>query len=99
LMLLMLIMIIAPLIVHISEKAGFVFIARLMAYVGYTWLGLIFLFVSSALSLELYRFSGPSSPKGLNLSATFFIPCFFNTGGIIFFNSCLRLFRGKTYSY
>jgi predicted MPP superfamily phosphohydrolase len=71
LMLLMLIMIIAPLIVHISEKAGFVFIARLMAYVGYTWLGLIFLFVSSALSLELYRLIIYSAVRVLQKDLTY----------------------------
>ena len=52
----MLIMIFAPIIVRFSEKAGYDFFARLMSYIGYTWLGILFLFISLSLVLDLYRF-------------------------------------------
>jgi predicted MPP superfamily phosphohydrolase len=52
---LMFLMIMAPLIVRLSEKAGFEFFARLMSYTGYTWMGVLFLFVSVSLLVDLYR--------------------------------------------
>jgi predicted MPP superfamily phosphohydrolase len=51
----MLIMIAAPFIVRFSEKAGFELFARFMSYLGYTWLGVLFLFVSAALLIDFYR--------------------------------------------
>ena len=54
--LVMIIMVFAPIIVHLSEKAGFEFFARLMSYTGYTWMGILFLFVSASLIVDLYRF-------------------------------------------
>ena len=52
----MLIMIFAPIIVRFSEKAGFELFARFMSYLGYTWLGVIFLFISLSLVFDAYRF-------------------------------------------
>lgn len=52
----MLIMISAPFIVRFSEKAGFELFARFMSYLGYTWLGVLFLFISLSLILDVYRF-------------------------------------------
>jgi uncharacterized protein len=52
----MLIMIFAPVIVRFSEKAGFELFARFMSYLGYTWLGVLFLFISLSLVLDVYRF-------------------------------------------
>jgi len=51
----MALMVFAPVIVRILEKHGFEFVARLLAYLGYTWMGLLFLFVSSALVLDIFR--------------------------------------------
>ncbi len=51
----MLIMIFAPIIVRLSEKAGFEVFARLMSYIGYTWLGILFLFISASIVIDLYR--------------------------------------------
>ncbi len=48
-------MIFAPIIVRISERHGFELSARFMAYIGYTWMGLLFIFVSVALVLDIYR--------------------------------------------
>lgn len=76
-------MIAAPFIVRLSEKGGFEFFARLTAYIGYTWLGILFLFSSYALATDIYRLfvylSGLLLRKDLSqltLSAgqVFFIP-------------------------
>ncbi len=52
----MMIMIFAPVIIRFSEKAGFDLFARLMSYTGYTWLGILFLFISVSLVIDFYRF-------------------------------------------
>ena len=83
----MLIMVLAPLIVRLSEKHGFEFLARLMSYAGYIWLGLLFLFFCVSIILDIYRLSiylgGALSQK--NLSAvipsarfSFFLPLLFS---------------------
>lgn len=51
----MLIMISAPFIIRLSERAGFEVFARFMSYIGYTWLGVLFLFVSVSLVIDAYR--------------------------------------------
>jgi predicted MPP superfamily phosphohydrolase len=53
--LLMLVMICAPLLVRVLEGAGMAPAARVAAYVGYTWLGVLFLFSSYALVVDLWR--------------------------------------------
>ena len=81
----MVIMVLAPVIIRISERAGFGSFARLMSYAGYTWLGILFLFFSASILIDLYRFfiySGGLLLKrdlsGINLSDryAFFIPLF-----------------------
>jgi predicted MPP superfamily phosphohydrolase len=51
----MAIMIISPIIVRISEGAGLDSTARILAHIGYIWMGLLFLFVSASLILDVYR--------------------------------------------
>jgi uncharacterized protein len=51
----MLLMIVSPFIVRLSEKAGFDLFARLVSYAGYTWMGVLFLFVSFSLLIDVYR--------------------------------------------
>lgn len=51
----MLLMFLAPVIVRLSETNGLVLFARLLSYAGYVWLGLLFLFFSSSLALDVYR--------------------------------------------
>ena len=55
LVLFMAIMIFAPVIVRISERFGFEFLAQLLAYIGYTWMGLLLIFVSVAFALDIFR--------------------------------------------
>ena len=52
----MLVMLAAPFIIRFSERAGFEIFARAMAYIGYFWLGILFLFFSCAIALDIYRF-------------------------------------------
>ncbi len=51
----MLLMILAPLLVHVLENRSQDTLARPLAWVGYTWLGLLFLFISGALLLDFCR--------------------------------------------
>jgi predicted MPP superfamily phosphohydrolase len=51
----MALMIGAPVIVHASERNGLEVLARLMSCIGYTWMGLAFLFFFSSLAIDLYR--------------------------------------------
>jgi len=51
----MLFMVISPIVIRLSEKAGMELFARLASYLGYTWMGIIFLFVSCSILFDLYR--------------------------------------------
>lgn len=53
---LMAVMVIAPVVVWISERHGFELSARLISYIGYTWMGLAFLFFCFSFGVDLYRF-------------------------------------------
>jgi len=48
-------MIFAPVVVRLLENAGHHGAARLLAYLGYTWMGLLFLFVSLSVVIDFYR--------------------------------------------
>jgi uncharacterized protein len=45
----------APIIVRILERHGYGLTARLMSYIGYSWMGIIFIFFSLSLLIDLYR--------------------------------------------
>ena len=51
----MAIMIVAPVMVRLLEREGFESGARFSAFVGYTWMGLLFLFVSVSFAFDIYR--------------------------------------------
>ncbi len=51
-------MISGPIIVRFTEKAGFETGSRLFAYICFSWLGLLFLFVSLTLLVDFLRFWG-----------------------------------------
>ena len=76
-------MVIAPVIIRQSENAGLKLFARGLAWVGYTWLGVIFLFFSTSLLIDVYRLAvylgSMMSHKDLSFFAlsaksVFFIP-------------------------
>jgi predicted MPP superfamily phosphohydrolase len=54
--LIFLVMIFAPIMVRLFEKGGHDSLARFTAYGGYTWMGIMFLFVSISISLDIFRF-------------------------------------------
>lgn len=51
----MALMIAAPVLVRVCERAGLDLLARLLSYVGYGWMGFAFLFLVSSLCLDLWR--------------------------------------------
>ncbi|MDA8433571.1 MAG: metallophosphoesterase [Nitrospiraceae bacterium] len=51
----MLLMIATPILVRALERAGLEAPARAAAYIGYTWLGLLFLFSSYSICIDVYR--------------------------------------------
>ncbi len=53
--LVMALMISSPVLVRVSERQGFEVLPRVVAYVGYTWMGLVFLFFSFSLPVDVYR--------------------------------------------
>ena len=55
LLLFMAIMVFAPILVRLFEKPGFEHVARLIAYIGYTWMGILFLFFSISILIDFCR--------------------------------------------
>ena len=51
----MIMMVLAPLLVRLLERNAWPTLARILAHIGYVWMGLLFLFVSCALLLDFYR--------------------------------------------
>ncbi len=51
----MFVMLVAPILIRQAERQGLEQFARTLSFVGYTWLGILFLFSSSSLCLDLYR--------------------------------------------
>jgi hypothetical protein len=83
LLIFMAIMVSAPVLVRVSERYALESFARLLSYVGYTWLGLIFLFCVSSALIDLYRLVITAggmilrinlSPLSLSSRLAFFIP-------------------------
>jgi predicted MPP superfamily phosphohydrolase len=77
----MVIMVFTPIIIRISEKHGFEFFARFMSYVGYTWMGLLFLFTCASLIIDIYHFLIYLSSLILRKDLMAFVP----SPGISFF--------------
>lgn len=51
----MLAMVCAPLIVWFSERLELEIPSRLVSYIGYTWMGILFLFFSASVCMDIYR--------------------------------------------
>jgi predicted MPP superfamily phosphohydrolase len=51
----MALMVLAPILIRNLERHGFASSARILAHVGYTWMGFIFLFICVAFILDIYR--------------------------------------------
>ena len=55
LMIFMVIMVFVPLLVRFFERQGFETVSRFLAFIGYFWMGLLFLFVSASLIIDFYQ--------------------------------------------
>ncbi len=55
LILFLLAMVCAPVLIRLAERGGFEASARWLAYIGYGWMGLLFLFFSVSLAIDLGR--------------------------------------------
>ncbi|MEE8329906.1 MAG: metallophosphoesterase [Thermodesulfovibrionia bacterium] len=51
----MLTMVFAPVIVRFSERAGLEVFARTISYIGFIWMGILFLFISVSIVIDIYR--------------------------------------------
>lgn len=51
----LLVMFISPILVRISERQGYEGIACFLSYLGYSWMGVVFLFFVASLCLDFYR--------------------------------------------
>lgn len=75
LVLLMLVMVLSPIIVRVSENHGFEGFAKTMAHIGYSWMGFLFLFVCASLFLDALRLAGHLAHvafgKDLSMSAAY----------------------------
>jgi len=55
-------MIFAPIVVHMAQDKGAHSLAKIIAYIGYNWIGFIFLFCFFAGVLEIFRFMIAARP-------------------------------------
>jgi len=51
----MTVMVFSPFIIRFSERLELSLFARFMSYVGYTWMGILFLFFSASVCTDIYR--------------------------------------------
>ena len=51
----MILMVVAPIVVRISERHGYDALARGLSYIGFTWMGLLFIFFSVSFFFDIYR--------------------------------------------
>jgi len=81
----LLLMIAAPILVRFSERYGYTQLAIVLAYIGYIWMGLVFLFAAASLAVDCYRLLvgmiGLLAHKKmvfqLGPGTTFYLPVFF----------------------
>jgi predicted MPP superfamily phosphohydrolase len=55
--LIMVLMVLAPVTVYFLEKYGLNISARFVSSLGYIWMGLLFIFISTSLAIDVYRFA------------------------------------------
>lgn len=49
------VMVLTPILMRVAERHGYELVARSMAYIGFIWMGLLFVFVSVLFFFEVYR--------------------------------------------
>jgi len=79
----MTLMVLAPVIIRQAEKHGLDVLGRALSYVGYSWMGFLFLFFSAAFAIDLLRlllsvgtavFPAQVPPGVISPRTAFFIP-------------------------
>jgi uncharacterized protein len=55
LLLFLLLMMVSPILVRVLEREGLEQSARTMAFIGYLWMGFLFLFLTTSLAIDLYN--------------------------------------------
>jgi len=89
----MVMMILAPITVRLLERNDLITMARFLAYIGYIWMGLLFLFFSFAVVLDVFRFILEATQRAFNTNFTvfslskaqcFFVPLCLSVGITIF---------------
>ncbi len=53
----LLILLISPILVRLSEREGYEGAACFLSYLGYSWMGVVFLFFVTSICLDFYRFA------------------------------------------
>ncbi len=75
------VMIISPVLVRVAEKNGLELLASVLAHISYIWMGLLFLFFSASLAIDLYNFlivcGGKLLHKDVDSSAPAAAPSFY----------------------
>jgi predicted MPP superfamily phosphohydrolase len=51
----MIMMVVSPIAVRITERHGYESLARGLAYIGFMWMGLLFIFISVSFCFDIYR--------------------------------------------
>jgi predicted MPP superfamily phosphohydrolase len=67
-------MVMAPVLVRMAERQGLQATARVLAYLGYSWMGLLFFFFVASLSVDCYRLLLPLLRKCLDVDLSRFVP-------------------------
>ena len=88
-------MILAPILVRVSEKAGLEALARILAYVGYTWMGALLVFFVTGILADIFRLiiyvSGTVFSKDFSFITSahlfFFFTCLFLTLFVVVYGS------------
>jgi predicted MPP superfamily phosphohydrolase len=69
----MIIMILAPVVIRLSERAGAEGFARFMSYVGYTWMGILLIFVCANIIIDVLRLVLCGITYALNRDLSFLV--------------------------
>ncbi|MEJ2368199.1 MAG: metallophosphoesterase [Acidobacteriota bacterium] len=51
-------MIVAPIFVHLGERLGWETASRILAWIGYLWMGFVLIFLASGLAVDVYQMAG-----------------------------------------
>lgn len=91
----MLVMVFSPVIARLSERLTMDALSRALAIAAFVWMGLLFLFVSAALLIDLYRLLCTVGAHLFNGKPERWIP----SARVVFFAAFAASLLGMTYGY